>query len=145
MVNAELRTLLDADGNPVSNVSFDLSAQQLAAAAHAVDDIRHQRHRGQQLGTDEVLALRALTALADELHRQTEQSGHGTLVLTLADLVILHDAIGEWLAGIDARGWMREDDKQAYRMLEALRHPMADLRTEAVRATLATRSETSGT
>lgn len=144
MVNAEVRTLHDADGTPVCNVSFDLSDAQLTAAAHAVDQIRLQRHRGQDMATDDALALRELTALADELHRLTEHGAHGTVVLPLARLVTLHEAIREWIAVVEARGWMRDADQEAYRLLQALLHPMADVRADAVRQTLATRSRTPG-
>src|SRR3977135_3471103 len=72
MVNAELRTLHAADGTPVCNVSFDLSAQQLHAAARAAEAIRLERHRHQALSTDDVLALRELTGLSDELHMLAE-------------------------------------------------------------------------
>jgi hypothetical protein len=144
MVNAELRTLHNVDGTPVCNVSFDLSAAQLTAAAHAIDAMRVHRHRGQEMATDDVLALRELTALADELHRLNEHGAHGTVVLQLARLVTLHDAIGDWVAETDARGWMREADVEAHRLLMAMLSPMAELRADAVRATLATHTETSG-
>src|ERR1700742_4468075 len=105
MVNAELRTLHNVDGTPVCNVSFDLSAAQLRTAAHAVDAVRLHRHRGQDMATDDVLALRELTAMADELHRLLEHGANATLILPLARLVTLHEAISEWVAEIDARGW----------------------------------------
>jgi hypothetical protein len=144
MVNAELHTLLDADGLPVSNVSFDLSDAQLDAATHAVGEVRHHRHRGQEMTTDDVLALRELTALGDELERLREQHGHATLVLPLARLVTLHDAIVQWLANADERGWMRGTEQETYALLDALQHPMADLRAEAVHATLAAGSPSHG-
>src|SRR3954451_24905682 len=110
MVNEEIHTLHDADGTPVCNVSFDLSAAQLAAAARAVEAIRLERHRHLELSTDDVLALRELTGLSDELHRLAEHDANATVVLPLARFVALHDALAEWLHTIAERGWMREDD-----------------------------------
>src|SRR3954451_23674257 len=114
MVNAELRTLHAADGTPVCNVSFDLSAQQLHAAARAAEAIRLERHRHAALSTDDVLALRELTGLSDELHLLAEHGAHATVVLPLARFVALHDALGEWVHAADERGWMREDDQEIY-------------------------------
>jgi hypothetical protein len=136
MVNAALRTLHDADGNPVCNVSFDLSAEQLAAAARAAEAIRLERHRHQALSTDDVLALRELTSISDELHTLTEHGAHATIVLPLARFVALHDALVEWIRAAEERGWMREDDVAIHPLVEALLDPMAALREEALHAVL---------
>jgi hypothetical protein len=136
MVNAELRTLHAADGTPVCNVSFDLSADQLHAAARAAEAIRLERHRHQALSTDDVLALRELTGLSDELHMLADQGAHATVVLQLARFVALHDALSEWLAAADERGWMREDDLAIHPLVAALIDPMASLRADALHAVL---------
>jgi hypothetical protein len=137
MVNAEIRTLHAADGTPVCNVSFDLSAQQLAAAVRAVDAIRLHRHQNAELSTDDVLALRELTGVSDELHRLAEAEAHATLVLPLARFAALHDALTEWVGLADDRGWMREDDAEAYPYVTAMIDPMASLRADALHAALA--------
>jgi hypothetical protein len=136
MVNAELRTLHAADGTPVCNVSFDLSAEQLKAAAMAGEAIRLDRHRHLELSTDDVLALRELTSISDELHTLADQSAHATLVLPLARFVALHDALVEWTHAADDRGWMREDDAEAYPYVAAMIDPMASLRADALHAVL---------
>jgi hypothetical protein len=136
MVNAELRTLHAADGTPVCNVSFDLSAEQLHAAARAAEAIRLQRHRHEALSTDDVLALRELTGLSDELHQLADQGAHATVVLPLARFVALHDALSEWIAAADERGWMREDDQAIHPFVAALLDPMASLRADALHAVL---------
>src|SRR4051794_39819091 len=132
MVNSELRTLHEADGTPVCNVSFDLSAQQLEAAWHAVEAVRVHRHRGQEMSTDDVLALRELTGVSDELHRLAGHGAHATVVLPLARFAALHDALVEWVAHRDDRGWMREDESERMPIVEALLDPMANLRAEAL-------------
>jgi hypothetical protein len=136
MVNAELRTLHAADGTPVCNVSFDLSAQQLQGTARAVEATRLHRHQNAELSTDDVLALRELTGVSDELHRLAEPGAHGTVVLPLARFVALHDALTEWVAHHDERGWMREDDAAVHPMIAALLDPMAALREAALHAVL---------
>jgi hypothetical protein len=144
MVNEEIRTLHDADGTPVCNVSFDLSGAQLAAAARAVEAVRIERHRHQELSTDDVLALRELTGLSDELHRLAEHGANGTVVLQLARFVALHDALVEWLHAAEERGWMREDDEAAQPFIAALVDPMATLRADALHAVLGAGAEAPG-
>jgi hypothetical protein len=136
MVNPELHTLHDADGLPVSNVSFDLSADQVAAAAHAVEAVRLERHRHESLSTDDVLALRELTSLSDELHELAAQQAHARMLLTLARFAALHDALSDWTHAATERDWMREDDREHYALVDALLEPMAQLRAEAVRSAL---------
>jgi hypothetical protein len=136
MVNAEIRTLHDPDGTPVCNAAFDLSAEQLTAAARACGDVRVERHRGETLDTDQTLALRELTGVCDELHRLEEAGGHATVVLPLARLVALHDALHDWVVARTERGWMREDEQAALPIVAALLAPMGDVRAEALRATL---------
>jgi hypothetical protein len=136
MVNAELRTLHATDGTPVCNVSFDLSAEQLQATVRAVDATRLHRHQNVELSTDDVLALRELTGVSDELHRLAEPGAHATVVLPLARFVALHDALVEWVGAVDERGWMRDDDAAIHPMVAALLDPMAALRAEALHAVL---------
>jgi|HigsolmetaAR205D_1030408.scaffolds.fasta_scaffold26680_1 hypothetical protein len=136
MVNAEIRTLREADGTPVCNVSFDLSAAQLSAAALAVDAVRIRRHRGRELTTDEALALREMTAVSDELHRLAEQEAHANLVLPLARFSLLHDALVEWVQEVEGRGWMRDEESAALPVLREMLEPMRELRAKALRAVL---------
>jgi len=136
MVNAELRTLHAADGTPVCNVSFDLSHEQLDAAYRAAEATRLARHRNLELSTDDVLALRELTGISDELHQLADQGANATVVLQLARFVALHDALGEWVHAAADRGWMREDDEAIHPFVAALIDPMASLRADALQAML---------
>ena len=144
MINPEVRTLHEADGTPVCNVSFDLSAEQLAAAAQAVEAVRLARHRDEVLSTDDVLALRALTAVSDELSRLAEHGAHAAVVLPLARFVALHDALGEWAHALDERGFLREEEREPYPRVEALLDPMAALRADALHAVLGAGAPASG-
>jgi hypothetical protein len=136
MVNAEIRTLHAADGTPVCNVSFDLSSLQLSGMAGVVTATRLHRHQNAELSTDDVLALRELTGVSDELNRLAEAQANGTLVLPLARFATLHDALSEWVGFVDDRGWMREDEAAARPVIAALLDPMAALREEALHAVL---------
>jgi hypothetical protein len=140
MVNAHVHTLHEPDGTPVCNVAFDLSDLQLRAAAHAAGELVVERHRGRELELDDVLALRELTGLRDELDRLVEAEAHATLVFPLARFIALHDAVDEWVATRVERGWTREADDEALPYLEALLGPMADLRADALAAVLGERS-----
>jgi hypothetical protein len=140
MVNAQVHTLHEPDGTPVCNVSFDLSALQLKATAHAAGELVVERHRGRSLELDDVLALRELTGLRDELDRLVEAEGHATLVLPLARFIGLHDALDEWVATRVERGWTREADEEALPFLSALLGPMSDLRSDALAAVLGERA-----
>jgi hypothetical protein len=144
VVNAAILMLHDPDGEPVCNVAFDLSADQLAAAAHAAAEVRTERHRGATLGTDDVLAMREMTSVVDELSGYAEEAGHTTLTMPLARMAALHDALDEWLATRGERGWLREADEAAHPLVAALVGPMGALRADAVRATLAAHAESAG-
>ncbi len=144
MVNAEILMLREPDGTPVCNVAFDLSAEQLRAAAHGAGEIRTERHRGQELATDDVLALRALTSVVDELDALSAASGHSTMTMPLARMVALHDALDEWVRTRTDRGWLREADEETHPVVAALLAPMGSLRADAVRATLDAHAETPG-
>jgi hypothetical protein len=136
MVNAELRTLHAADGTPVCNVSFDLSAEQLKAAARAAEAVRLGRHRNLELSTDDVLALRELTSISDELHTLADHGANATLVLPLARFVALHDALTEWVHAVADRGWMRDEEAEIHPLVVAMIDPMASLRADALHAVL---------
>lgn len=132
MIGEDIHILEALDGTPVVNVSFDLSAAQTAAAAHAAGTMRLRRHRGQELDTDQVLALRELTSVCDELGRLAEQQAHATVVLSLAQFTLLHDVLSEWCEELDARGWGREEELTDRPLIEAMLGPMATLRARAV-------------
>jgi hypothetical protein len=144
MVNASIRTLHEPDGTPVCNAVFDLSAEQLSAAAHASGEIRTERHRGEALGIDDVLALRELTGVCDELHRLADAGGHATVVLPLARLAALHHALDDWAHTRTERGWLREAEEEMLPMVRAMLAPMGELHAEGLVATLGSRAETQG-
>jgi hypothetical protein len=144
VVNVEILMLREPDGSPVCNVAFDLSAEQLRAAAHGAGEIRTERHRGEELTTDDVLALRRLTSVVDELDVLSAAAGHTTMTMPLARMASLHDALDEWVRTRMDRGWLREADEETHPVVAALLGPMGSLRADAVRATLDAHAEAPG-
>jgi hypothetical protein len=67
MRNAHIDISKGLDGESVVFVCFDLRADELAAAARAVEAVKTERYRTPRISADDVLELRELTALADEL------------------------------------------------------------------------------
>lgn len=139
MVNAEIRMLEAVDGTPVANASFDLSKEQVRAAALACAAVRLERHRGEALELDGVLALRALTSLCDELERLADSDAHAHVVMPLADVVLLHEVVQEWVARRSGRDALNEADTAALPLMAALLPPLADVRERGVNAALAAR------
>lgn len=137
MVHAHVLRLQDPDGSVVCNAAFDLSHLQLSSAAHALGEILIERHRGAELETDAVLALRVLSSLADEVGALAAKSGNAQVAMPVARMVTLHDALGEWVLSRRGRGWLREADEDALPVLSGMLGPLADLRAEAVAASLA--------
>ena len=143
MVNGVIHMLSDPDGTPVANAAFDLSHDQLVATAHAAGAVRVERHRDAALETDAVLALRELTAIADELDRLAAAEGHGTVVLPLARLVMLHDALVEFSDARHAADFVREEDRGPLPLVDELLAPMCELRTDGLHAVLGAASRES--
>src|SRR5690348_12985372 len=87
MINARVDTSTGLEGEPVVLACFDLDGPDVAAVAHAVRAVSAERYRVPSLSTDDVLGLRELTALADELASFTSPSeGFRTLVMRPARL-----------------------------------------------------------
>jgi hypothetical protein len=144
MVNEQIQQLTEPDGTPVCNVGFDLSAQQLAAASFAVGEILVERHRGQALEIDDVLALRELTSVRDELQVLADADAHARLLLTLARFIALHDAVDEYVVTRTGRDWIRDADREALPYAGALLAPMAALRADALAAVLGSSETAAG-
>jgi hypothetical protein len=136
MVNGDIQMLQDPDGGPVANVAFDLSHEQLDAASYALGEMILERHRGTDLEIDDVLALRELTGVRDELSRMADAQGNAHVLMTLARFSAYHDAADEWVTTRTGRGWLREADDDALPYVGAMLGTMASLRERAVAAAL---------
>jgi hypothetical protein len=74
MQNAHIDISRGLDGERVVLACFDLRENELAAAARAVAATAAERYRTPRISADEVLELRELTALKDELEHGTRAS-----------------------------------------------------------------------
>jgi hypothetical protein len=137
MLNARIDSTKHFDGHTVVLACFDLGEAEAAAAAHAVSALRADRYRHAELGIDEVLEMRELTALTDELGDVAARGAASTLVLAPARLTALRHALEAFVDGRDGAEWMREEDREPLAVARALLWPVADLCEEALRAALA--------
>jgi hypothetical protein len=137
VINSSIDTAPGPDGFPVVRVGFDLSHDQLAAAALASAGARVARHRDQEMTVDDVLAMRRLTSLGDELAAHAASGLVNRVELPVGDLALLHDALLEWTDGQDEQGWQRAAEAEALRMLRPLLWDLGELREQALRAALA--------
>src|SRR5688500_2938477 len=144
MVNEEIQQLHEPDGTPVCNVGFDLSAAQLAAASYALGEMLVERHRGQELEIDDVLALRELTSVRDELQVLADAEANARLLLTLARFIALHDAVDEYVVTRTGRDWLRDADREVLPFVGGLLAPMASLRADALAAVLGSSETAAG-
>ena len=133
MHNARIEKTRDVDGHAVVLACLDLPGDEARAAAHVMSVVRRERYGVTELGADDVLAMRELTALADELAHVGEGAGIA-LVMRPARLKALRDALDAFVTSRDEAEWIREEDREPLAIARALLWPTADLCAEAVRA-----------
>jgi hypothetical protein len=136
MVNARIDISRDLEGEPIVLACFDLGGEEIAAASHAVAAVAAERFRLADMSTDDVLELRELTALADELADPSAPPGARTLVLRPARLSALRDSVARFVETRDEAEWIREEDREPLARVRGLIVPLADLSAEALRAAL---------
>jgi hypothetical protein len=124
----------DFDGEPVVHACFDLSHEEIAASAHALAATAGERFRTTSMSADDVLELRELTALADELGELA--AGMTTLVMRPARLSAYRDAVTRFVETRDEAEWIREEDREPLAVLRGMLDPLAQLCGEALRAAL---------
>jgi hypothetical protein len=76
MQHAHVDISRDLEGDPVVFACFDLRGDEVTAAVHAVHTVATERFRMSDMSADDVLELRELTALADELSDGLPAEGH---------------------------------------------------------------------
>jgi hypothetical protein len=136
MLNAHAHTASGADGTKTVQARFDLAEDEIAAVARAVDVSRTEQFRHEELSTDDVIAMRELTALADQMTALAGYGGAVTVELSPARLVALRDALHVFVEQRDEAGFTREEDRDAYAVALALAAPLADLGADTLRAAL---------
>lgn len=136
MLNARIDISRDLEGEPIVLACFDLGGEEIAAASHAVAAMAAERFRLAEMSVDDVLELRELTALTDELADPSAPAGARTLVLRPARLTALRDSVARFVETRDEAEWTREEDREALARVRGLVIPLEDLCAEALRAAL---------
>jgi len=136
MVNAHIDISQGLDGEPVVLACFDLGDEQLAASAHAVAAASAERFRTAEMSVDDVLELRELTALSDELADLALRPGMRTVVLRPARLSALRNAVARFIETRDNAEWIREEDRKPLARVRELLYALEDLCGDATRAAI---------
>lgn len=123
-------------GNPAS-VAVDLSPVQITACAHAMNASRDARFRLAEMTTDDVVALRDLTAAIDALEAEVAHGEAATVVLIAARLLLLATAVRELVERNAELELITEADLRHGRVAAELIDPLADLAAEALASALA--------
>ena len=88
------------------------------------------------MSTDDVLELRELTALTDELTDLVREPGMRSIVMRPARLNAWRDALTHFVESREDAEWAREDDREALPAARALLWPLEELCADAMRAAL---------
>jgi hypothetical protein len=136
MNHARIDITQGLDGEAVVLACFDLGEQEIAASAHAVQVICNERFRTAAMSVDDVLEMRELTALTDELGEHLLQQGIRTLVMRPSRLNAWRDALTHFVETRDDAEWIRDEDREALPAARTLLWPLSDLCADAMRAAL---------
>ena len=136
MLNARIDITQGLDGEPVVLACFDLGAEELAASAQAVRATVAERFRTASMSTDDVLELRELTVLTDELTEFAREPGMRSVVMRPARLSAWREALAHFVESRDEAEWTRSDDREALPAARGLLWPLEDLCADAMRAAL---------
>jgi hypothetical protein len=136
MFNARIDIAQGLDGDRVVLACFDMSDAEIAASAHAVKATSGERFRTAAMSVDDVLELRELTALADELADHVLREGIRSLVMRPSRLSAWRDALALFVESRDEAEWTREEDREPLQIVRGLLWPLEDLCAEAMRAAL---------
>ena len=140
MLNPHIDISQGIDGEPVVLACFDLGEEQLAASSYAVTAASTERFRTAEMSVDDVLDLRELTALSDELADLSLRSGMRTVVLRPARLTVYRDALAQFVETRDDAEWIRDDDREPLARVRGLLLELEELCAAALRAALSGRS-----
>jgi hypothetical protein len=142
MYNARIDSTQDLEGQTVVSACFDLSEEEVAAAVHAIRAIGADRYRTADLSADEVLQMRELTAIADELAEPG--GGIRTVVLSPARLATFRHAVEHFVETRTYADWLRDEDREPLELLRAMAPALELLCEEAIRAALTPQDRRAG-
>jgi hypothetical protein len=122
-------------GNPV-RVACDLTATQIAAAAHALSVFRGERYRLAEMSVDDTLNLRELTILVDRFEMLSGHGAHDTVHLTAAQLVQLSDVMRAFMVAQAETDVVHPESRPHLAGAASLVEPLAELARDALKAAL---------
>ncbi len=124
------------DDEAVVLAVLDLADEEVGASAHAVRAVIQERFRRSEMSADDVLQLRELTSLADELGEPGPAGAIRTLVFSPARLNLLRDALTSFAGSRDEAEWIRADDRQPLARVRELLPALTELSEDALRSAL---------
>jgi hypothetical protein len=136
MVHAHIDISKGLDGEAVVLARPPLFLPPPPPSAHAVAAAAAVRYRTATMSSDDVLVLRELTALTDELRDLALRPGMRTVVLRPARLTAYRDAVAHFVESRDHAEWLREEDREPLAIVRGLVAPLEDLCADALRAAL---------
>lgn len=142
MHRARIDSTQDLEGQTVVSACFDLGEEEVAAAVHALQTIGVERYRIAELSADEVLQMRELTAIADELAEPG--TGMRTVVLSPARLSTFRQAVEHFVETRTYAEWLRDEDREPLEQLRAMVPSLELLCEEAIRAALTPQDRRAG-
>jgi hypothetical protein len=136
MVRGRIDISRDLDGEVVVLACIDLADEEVRGSAHAVRATIAERFRVPTISGDDVLQLRELTGLADELGQPGPEGAVRTLVFSPARLNVYREALRGFVESRDEAEWIREDDREPLARARELLPALGGLSEEAIRAAL---------
>jgi hypothetical protein len=136
MLRGRIDISRDLDGDVVVLACIDLADEEVRASAHAVRSFVEGRFRVPAISGDDVVELRELTGLADELGEPGPEGAVRTLVFKPARLSIYREALIGFVDGRDEADWLRDEDREPLERVRELLPALGALSEEAIRAAL---------
>jgi hypothetical protein len=136
MIRGRIDISRDMDGEVVVLACIDLADEEIRASAHAVRAFIEERFRVPAISGDDVIELRELTGLGDELGQPGSEGAARTLAFSPARLNLFRDALTGFVDSRDEAEWVREDDREALARAKELLPALGELSEEALRAAL---------
>jgi hypothetical protein len=126
------------DGSRVVDVTMDMTPDQLTAGSHAVRTVVADRYRVATLeSADDILAMRELTSLADELQSLVVPGAIARLTLNVGGIGRFSEALEAFVRVVsDDERPEREGDADAVPHVYAIIDGVADAHRDAMRVAL---------
>jgi hypothetical protein len=136
MLRGRIDISRDMDGEAVVLAVLDLAEEEVRASAHAVRAVIQERFRRSEMSADDVLELRELTALADELGEPAPAGAIRTLVFSPARMNLVRDALTSFARSRDEAEWISADDREPLLRVRELLPALTELSKDALRSAL---------